>query len=168
MKEISLCRGRRFDFKYQAVKLPEMLKYKADYIEENKNFAENLGKFIYEPDTALYHSGLINNFAMEENISFLDNDLIYLTGDEIIDNPWFANYEILEEIDGNIKKVNKLLSKYKIRDLVIKKRNFGITPEELMKKIKLTKDKNGEIYTLFFFSVRNKNRIVLTKMIKQN
>ena len=53
-----------------------------------ESFAINdIGKFIYEPDSAIIRAGLVTNLAGKYNLSRIDDDIAYLTGETNVDSP---------------------------------------------------------------------------------
>ena len=96
-----------------------------------------IGKFLYEPDSSLIRSGLMGEFAIENNLKLIDRRIAYLTSNVLIDSPWLKAYEIEQSFPLNPTLIAKELASRGVGILEIKKRGVDITPEEFRKKLKL-------------------------------
>jgi SAM-dependent methyltransferase len=94
-------------------------------------------KYIYEPDASLIRSGLMGEFAIENDLKLIDKTIAYLTSDELIHSPWLKAYEIEKQYPLDVKTISKDLRQQEIGILEIKKRGVDVTPEEFRKKLKL-------------------------------
>lgn len=114
-------------------------------------------KYIHEPDSALIRSGLMGEFAIENNLKLIDKKIAYLTSAELITSPWLKTFEIEQQFPLDIKILGKELAKRDIGILEIKKRGVDITPEELRKKLKL----KGKGAASLIITKRDDTRIAL-------
>ncbi len=114
-------------------------------------------KYIHEPDPALIRSGLMGEFAIENNLKLIDKKIAYLTSTELMTSPWLKTYEIEQQFPFDIKLLSKELAKRDIGILEIKKRGVDITPEELRKKLKL----KGKGAASLIITKRDDTRIAL-------
>lgn len=94
-------------------------------------------KYIYEPDASLIRSGLMGEFAIENNLKLIDKTIAYLTSEELIRSPWLKAFEIEKQFPLDAKVISKELQQQEIGILEIKKRGVDITPEEFRKKLML-------------------------------
>jgi SAM-dependent methyltransferase len=114
-------------------------------------------KYIHEPDSALIRSGLMGEFAIENNLKLIDKKIAYLSSAELITSPWLKTYEIQQQFPLDIKILSKELAKRDIGILEIKKRGVDLTPEELRKKLKL----RGKGAASLIITKRDDTRIAL-------
>jgi SAM-dependent methyltransferase len=97
-----------------------------------------IGGWIFEPDPAVIRAGLLRRLAGEFGLRRIDETIAYLTGDAPVDSPLLDGYRVLEVIPWSLKRLNAVLAARKVSSVVIKKRGFPLTPEELSPKLKLT------------------------------
>jgi SAM-dependent methyltransferase len=97
----------------------------------------DIGKYLYEPDSSLIRSGLMGEFAIENNLKLIDQRIAYLTSNELVRSPWLKAYEIEERFPLDRKLISDELASRGVGILEIKKRGVDITPEEFRKKLKL-------------------------------
>ena len=97
----------------------------------------DIGKYLYEPDSSLIRSGLMGEFAIENNLKLIDQRIAYLTSNELLRSPWLKAYEIEERFPLDRKLISDELASRGVGILEIKKRGVDITPEEFRKKLKL-------------------------------
>ena len=97
----------------------------------------DIGKYVYEPDSSLIRSGLMGEFAIENDLSLIDRSIAYLTSDKLVQSPWIKTFEIAETFPLDSKLISRELEQRGIGILEIKKRGVDITPEEFRKKLKL-------------------------------
>ena len=96
----------------------------------------DIGAWLYEPDPAVIRAHLVQRLAGERNLRRIDEEIAYLTGDEV-PSPFVTGYRVLEVIPWSLKRLNASLSARGIGQVIIKKRGFPLTPEELRHKLKL-------------------------------
>ncbi|MHB0936735.1 MAG: THUMP-like domain-containing protein [Armatimonadota bacterium] len=96
----------------------------------------DIGAWLYEPDPAVIRAHLVQRLAGEFNLRRIDEEIAYLTGDEV-HSPFLTGYRVQEVIPWSLKRVNAVLTSRGIGQVTIKKRGFPLTPEELRPKLKL-------------------------------
>lgn len=96
------------------------------------------GKFLYEPDSAIIRSQLVETLAQDIGAGKIDHDIAYLTSDESVDTPFARRFKICEVMPFGIKKLNERLRQLDVGRVIVKKRGSPIEPQELQKKLKLT------------------------------
>ncbi len=120
--------------------------------------------YIYEPDKAIIRAKLIRELAITYKLKLLDKHIAYLTSDYLIHSPLLKSYKVIDIMPFNLKKLRAYLRKRKIGKVIIKKRAFPLTPEELQKKLHLKGDKEitliattiNQIHTIFICENLNK------------
>lgn len=122
------------------------------------NTISEIKKFIYEPDPAIIRAGLVTNLAGKYNLSRIDNEIAYLTGDIMVNSPVFKSYSVNEVLPWSLKHLNKYLRNEEIGKVVIKKRGFPMLPEEVEKKLKLNGNKHA---TIILTRIKNKHFAII-------
>ncbi|MHB9134479.1 MAG: THUMP-like domain-containing protein [Armatimonadota bacterium] len=97
-----------------------------------------IGPWLYEPDNAVVRAHLVQRLAGECDLRRIDPDIAYLTGDHEVTSPFLTGYRVQEAILWGLKRLNAVLAARNIGKVVIKKRGFPLTPEELHPKLKLS------------------------------
>lgn len=97
-----------------------------------------IGAWLYEPDNAVVRAHLVQRLARECGLRRIDPDIAYLTGDHEVTSTFLTGYRVQEAILWSLKRLNAVLVSRKIGKVVIKKRGFPLTPEELRPKLKLS------------------------------
>jgi len=119
----------------------------------------DIGAWLYEPDSAVIRAHLIQRLAGELRLRRIDEEIAYLTGDEV-SSPFLAGYRVLEIIPWSLKRVNAALAARGIGQVTIKKRGFPLTPEELRPRLKLAGSARA---TLICTHARRKPVVILAE-----
>ena len=110
--------------------------------------------FLYEPNSAIMKSGLLNTVAEEYNVPKLEANTHLYTSEELSEFPG----RIFEIIDYNVFDSSYLKKKFKNKKANISTRNFPETVESIRKKYKI-KD-GGEEYLFFTTGPKNEKLII--------
>lgn len=97
--------------------------------------------WLVEPDPSIIRSGLVQDVAQVFDGAMLDETIAYFTTDTRPDSVWVRSWQILDWMPFNLKRLKAYLREHNVGQLTIKKRGSPITPEVLLKKLKL---KGGE------------------------
>jgi hypothetical protein len=122
-----------------------------------------LGKFIYEPDVSLIRSHLIGDFANQNQLALISENIAYLTSDQLVESPWLKSYEVLEVLPLDVKQIKAYCTRHDIGILEIKKRGVDITPEQLRPKLKL---KGAGAATLILTKVGSARQAIVSRPIR--
>jgi biotin operon repressor len=95
------------------------------------------GQYLYEPDGAVIRAGLVEELAQQIGAVKLDEDIAFLTSDELVPTPFARPFKILESLTFNLKKLNQRLNKLGVGRVVVKKRGSPLDPQELEHTLKL-------------------------------
>jgi hypothetical protein len=98
---------------------------------------ETPGQYLYEPDGAVIRAGLVEELALQIGAVKLDEDIAFLTSDELVSTPFARPFKILESLTFNLKKLNQRLNELGIGRVVVKKRGSPLDPQELEHALKL-------------------------------
>jgi hypothetical protein len=118
--------------------------------------------FVFEPDASLIRSGLMSDFAADENLEIISPDIAYLTSSQEIKSPWLKTYAVMDNLPFDRKKLKAYLKERKVGVLEIKKRGSDISPEKLRQELAL---KGENTLTLIITRVRGDHRVLVTKPI---
>jgi SAM-dependent methyltransferase len=97
-------------------------------------------RWLVEPDPALIRAGLVQAVAAAYDGALLDPTIAYFTTDIRPQTPWCRAWEILDWLPFNLKKLRAALRARGVGPLTVKKRGSAITPETLIRKLKLNGD----------------------------
>lgn len=110
--------------------------------------------YLYEPNAAILKSGAFHDLAIHYNLNKLAENTHLYTSEELIDFPG-RRFEIIKVLPYN-KKEMRAYSKSKANVTI---RNFPETVAQIRKKWKL---KDGGNDYLFFTSLENNDRVVIS------
>ena len=122
-----------------------------------------LGKFIYEPDVSLIRSHLIGDFAKQNQLNLISENIAYLSSDLLLESPWLKTYEVTEVLPLDVKQIKAYCASHDIGVLEIKKRGVDITPEQLRPKLKL---KGAGAATLILTKVGSARQAIVCRPIR--
>lgn len=98
---------------------------------------DELGGFVYEPDSSLIRSGLMGNLANQLGLWSLSPGIAYLSSHEEVASPWLKSYRLIDVLPLDEKRLASWCREHDIGVVEIKKRGVDITPEQLRPKLKL-------------------------------
>ncbi len=106
-------------------------------VEKPPVAVEMPGQFLYEPDGAVIRAGLVEELALQIKAVKLDEDIAFLTSDNLVSTPFARSVKVLESLPFNLKKLNQRLNELGIGRVVVKKRGSPLDPQELERALKL-------------------------------
>jgi hypothetical protein len=99
--------------------------------------------YLYEPDGAVIRAGLVEELALQlGDLRKLDEDIAFLTGDQLKETPFARSYQVLEFMPFNLKKLSRRLQDLQIGQVTIKKRGSPLDPQQLERALKLKGDQH--------------------------
>lgn len=122
-----------------------------------------LGEFVYEPDASLIRSHLIGDFANQNGLSLISENIAYLSAATLISSPWLKAYRVKELLPLDEKKIRAYCTQNQIGILEIKKRGVDVTPESMRPKLKL---KGAGVATLILTKVGNARQAIVCEPIR--
>ncbi len=96
--------------------------------------------WLLEPDPALIRAGLVQDAVQHFNAAMLDETIAYLTADSLPSSAWVRGWQVLDWMPFNLKKLKRYLQAQNVGTVTVKKRGSPLTPEELIRKLKLKGD----------------------------
>ncbi|WP_328808390.1 class I SAM-dependent methyltransferase [Nonomuraea montanisoli] len=97
-----------------------------------------LGRYVYEPDGAAIRAHLVGEVAELVGGRLADPMIAYITGDDPVDTPWAARYEVEEALPFSLKRLRAALRDRKIGNVTIKKRASAVDIERLRSDLRLS------------------------------
>ena len=131
-------------------------------VEQASAPIRELGGYLYEPDNSVVRSHLIGLLAEQNELGIIAPEIAYLTGDELLVNPWLRGFRILENLTFDRKKLKSRLRELEIGILEIKKRGSDVVPETLRKELQL---KGERAATLIITRVGDSHRALICEAL---
>jgi len=97
--------------------------------------AEDLGRYVFEPHAAVLASDLTGVLAEQHALQCVSPGIAYLTGDQLLDDPALACFEVSEVLPLDPKHLREAIRVRAIGTLEVKKRGVKIDPDEVRKQI---------------------------------
>ncbi len=103
--------------------------------------------YLYEPDPAVIRAGLLGELAAYLGLDLfrLDDSIAYLTGDRYLPSPWARAWPVQDWLPFNLKRLRAALRARHIGPLTVKKRGSPLTPDGLIRQLKLDGDEPGVV-----------------------
>ncbi len=105
--------------------------------------AESLGRFVYEPHAALLAAGLSGAWANRHEMSAVAAGVAYLTGDRPVDDGLGAQFEVIECLPFDLKKLAAALRQRRMGRLEIKHRGLRLDPRQLQQRLRVPGERSG-------------------------
>jgi hypothetical protein len=97
--------------------------------------ADRIGRFIFEPDAAVLAAKMGALLGAQHGLTQVAAQVDYWTGDQPIDDPALACFEVLEILPLRVKQLKGLVRQRQIGRLEIKKRGVEHDPEQLRRQL---------------------------------
>ncbi len=104
-----------------------------------------LKNYIYEPDSAVIRTGLVELLGSQLGADKISDSICYLTADSAMETPFAKCFQIVTSFKFKEKELKQQLKKLDCGSLNILKRGIGVDIPTLQKKLKLRGSKH---YTL--------------------
>lgn len=108
--------------------------------DERPPVAVEIGRYVFDPDAAVLAAKLVGTLAAEHRLAALGPSVAYLTGDQAVDDPALACFEVTDVLPFDLKRLKQLLRSRGIGRLEIKKRAVRQEPEQLRRQLGLSGD----------------------------
>lgn len=102
-----------------------------------------LQQFLFDPDPAVVRAGLIDAAALQLNLSRLDAEEEYLTGDSSLNSPFVQSFEVLAALSNDLREIRRYFRESNFGSLEIKCRRIPIDIEKVRQKVELPGDEPG-------------------------
>lgn len=97
--------------------------------------ASRIGRYLTEPDPAVLAAGLGNRFASDHGHEKLAPGIAYFTGDDPINSPLTENFEVLDVLPYDQRRVRSWLKARSIGKLEVKKRGVELDPQAVRRAL---------------------------------
>ncbi|WP_049562397.1 class I SAM-dependent methyltransferase [Nonomuraea sp. SBT364] len=104
-----------------------------------------VGRYVYEPDGAAVRAHLVGEVAELVGGWLADPMIAYISGDEPVDTPWAARYEVDETLPFSLKRLRAALRARRIGNVTIKKRGSAVDIERLRGDLRLSGEESAVV-----------------------
>ena len=111
-------------------------------IEESKmdrpvQMFDSIYDFIYEPHSAVLAAGMTDVIARQYGLRRFTSQIVYLTGDQVIDDPLLSRFQVLQILPMSLRKTIKILRSLEVGVVELKKRGIDNVTVEQYGRMKL-------------------------------
>jgi hypothetical protein len=147
----------RGESEFRATVLPAGETLAADPLSAWTNVGP-LGRWLYDPDPSIVRAGLVDVLAERLGLHRLDDAEEYLTGDELVESPFVAPFEVVEDLPNNPKEIRRAVRQGDYGQAEIKCRHVPVKAEEIRRKLPLNGSKP---VSLIYTRQGGRTRVVL-------
>lgn len=124
--------------------------------------ADELGRYVYEPDGAVIRAGLVATLCTELDATLLDPSIAYLSTDAPVDTPFATRFRVLDSFPFGLKKLRAYLRTRNVGRVEIKKRGTAVDPDQLRQQLAL---KGENAATLILTRLRGKQSVLVVERV---
>ena len=84
--------------------------------------ASQMGEFVFEPHNTVLAAKLTDSLAFDLNLCRIENDIAYLTGNQMLTSPLMQSFQVLDCVSGDVKKISASIKRHQLGKLEIKNR----------------------------------------------
>jgi hypothetical protein len=99
------------------------------------SFANEVGAFVYEPDSTILAADLVGEFAEQHQLAAITTGGGYLTGDYDFAHSFAARFRVRDVLPFDVKKLKAYCREHQLGQLEIKKRGVDLQPHFLRRQI---------------------------------
>ncbi|MCK9182199.1 MAG: hypothetical protein M0P13_04880 [Fibrobacteraceae bacterium] len=119
-------------------------------------------EYIAEPIPVLVRSHLFTEIALRENAHLISTGIAYITSSTPLDPKAFTNFRVIDSVPMATSAIRKMLKKYDIGKLTLKKRGVEICPESEIKRLAPNGKREG---ILFYTRLRGEKTAILADIM---
>lgn len=142
---------------YRDGRVPQSIMGKPD---QPLSLATRVGRFVFEPDPAVLAAGLCGHLAAVCQLQPVASGVAYLTTDEARDHPLLAQFEVLDVLPLDMKRLRAIVHERRIGRLEVKKRGLPHDPAEVLRHLRPEGDESA---TLLLTPTRQGARAILAR-----
>ncbi|MFP4520978.1 MAG: THUMP-like domain-containing protein [Fibrobacterota bacterium] len=106
--------------------------------------------YIIEPDPAVIRAGLVEELAVLESASLLDNNIAYITSGSPPGSGMYSGvFRVLKVFGYRKKEIRKYLKSCGIEALTVKKRGLDKTPEAVLSELGIKKQDPSKVLVIY-------------------
>jgi len=122
--------------------------YHLSQVQDAEVEVANPRGWLFEPDPSVLRAGVVQTLGLQLNATMLDETIAYLTMDERVESVWGRYWQILDWMPFNLKKLKRYLVERHVNHITVKKRGFPMSPEEVIRKLKLKKGDESRVLVM--------------------
>ncbi len=104
--------------------------------------------WLLEPDPAILRAGLTHDLALDLSASLLDERIAYMTLERPAATPWGRQWQILDWMPFQLKRLRRYLAERGVGEITVKKRGFPMTPEQLIQRLRLKRGGESRVLVM--------------------
>ena len=94
-------------------------------------------RYLYEPHAIVLAAQLNNVIGDRYGLQRFSADVVYLTGDEVVEDPLLTQFEVLAVLPLNLRKTQVFLNRLEVGEIEVKKRGIDDVTASQFKRLKL-------------------------------
>jgi hypothetical protein len=104
--------------------------------------------WLFEPDASVLRAGLVQHLAEQLGATMLDDTIAYVSMDARVETVWGRYWRVEDWMPFNLKKLKRYLVERDVGQVTVKKRGFPMSPEEVIRKLKLKKGRESRVLVM--------------------
>lgn len=129
-------------------------------LDDTVEVFDSIGRFIYEPHPSVLAAKLTDFVARKHGLKRFTVNIAYLTGDDAVNDPLLAQFEVLEVLPLNLRKTVDVLKSLRVGQIEVKKRGIEAVTAEQFSRMKL---KGSQTATIILTRAGGKRVTVIAK-----
>jgi hypothetical protein len=117
-------------------------------------------QFLYEPHPAILAAGLTDAIANQFRLNRIAPEIVYLTGDQVIENRLLSRFIVIEVVAFNLSETISVMKRHQIGTIEVKQRGV---PEYVAEPFKRIKPMDGEPGVIFVTRDSQNQIVVVAK-----
>ncbi len=126
----------------------------------------DFGSYVYDPDPALVHAGLLGAFAAQHELHVLDPEIAYLTGPALVHSPFLDGFKVLAVETLDPRKMRTVLRELGVGSMQIRKRGIAERPLTMEQRL-LPKPYGKKRVTLLAARIGDRHLGVVAERIEE-
>jgi hypothetical protein len=160
-KEATVWFGEAVTCRRRATRLPEAATWTdCDSPDGATATVGPIGSWVFDPDPSLGRVGLLDGFAAAHGLSRFAAGIDYLTGQDRVESPFLAAFEVIDVLPLDLKALRRGLSARGLGLLEVKTRGLDLRPEAVRARLRPQGDLSA---TLLLAGGTEKARAILAK-----
>ena len=107
-------------------------------LDQPPQMFDSIQKFLYEPHAAVLAAGMTDVLARKYGLGRFTSQVVYLTGDQVTDDPLLARFEVLQILPMSLRQTAKVLKSLDVGQVEVKKRGIATATFEQYCRMKLS------------------------------
>ena len=125
---------------------------------------DSIHEFVYEPHAAVLAAGMTDVIARQYGLRRFTSQIVYLTSDQVIDDPLLSRFQVLQILPMSLRKTIKILKSLEVGLVEVKKRGIDNVTAEQYGRMKIA----GPNKATLILTRLGKTRIVIIAKRKGN